>query len=153
MSQLMRLWYLSHWRPANVLASLRIRAVSPEPSLFANLKYGRRQRVRQKHQASSLTGWLRMRVWRMRVRRTKRVIISWHDLCSKLTNDTKFRESLMVSIEFRVAKSEFRIAKKKKKKKKKKRRVSSCKKRVSSKKRTVSSYRQRVSSYWKRVSS
>ena len=31
----MRLWYLSHRRPAKAQASLRIRAVSPEPSLFA----------------------------------------------------------------------------------------------------------------------
>ena len=39
MSQLMRLWYLSHRRPAKAQASLRIRAVSPEPSLFAHMKY------------------------------------------------------------------------------------------------------------------
>ena len=35
MSQLMRLWYLSHRRPAKAQASLRIRSVLPEPSLFA----------------------------------------------------------------------------------------------------------------------
>ena len=35
----MRLWYLSHRRPANAQASLRIRAVTPVPSLFANMKY------------------------------------------------------------------------------------------------------------------
>ena len=33
MSQLMRLWYLSHRRPVKTQASLRIRAVSPEPLL------------------------------------------------------------------------------------------------------------------------
>ena len=44
----MRLWYLSHRRPAKALASLRIRAVSPEPSLFTHMKYGSRQRVRPK---------------------------------------------------------------------------------------------------------
>ena len=48
MSQLMRLWYLSHRQPAKTQASLRIRAVSPEPSLFALIKYGNRQRVRPK---------------------------------------------------------------------------------------------------------
>ena len=48
MSQPMRLWYLSHWRPAKAQASLRIRAVSPEPSLFAHMKNGSRQRVRLK---------------------------------------------------------------------------------------------------------
>ena len=47
-SQLMRLWYLSHRRPAKAQANLRIRAVSPEPSLFANIKFDRRQRVRLK---------------------------------------------------------------------------------------------------------
>ena len=42
MSQLMSLWYLSHRRPAKAQATLRIRAVSPEPSLFAHMKYGSR---------------------------------------------------------------------------------------------------------------
>ena len=35
MSKHMRLWYLSHRQPAKAQASLRICAVSPEPSLFA----------------------------------------------------------------------------------------------------------------------
>ena len=48
LSQHMRLWYLSHRRPAKAQVSLRIRAVSPEPSLFAHMKYGSRQRVRPK---------------------------------------------------------------------------------------------------------
>ena len=47
LSQLMRLiWYLSHRRPAKAQASLRIRAVSPKPSLFAHMKYENKQRVR-----------------------------------------------------------------------------------------------------------
>ena len=37
MSQLMRLWYLSHRRPAKAQGSM------PEPSLFAHMKYGRRR--------------------------------------------------------------------------------------------------------------
>ena len=41
-SQLMRLWYLSHRQPAKVQASLRIRAVSQESLLFAHMKYGSR---------------------------------------------------------------------------------------------------------------
>ena len=45
LSHLMRLWHLSHRRPAKAQMSLRIRAVSPEPSLFAYMKYGRRRRV------------------------------------------------------------------------------------------------------------
>ena len=48
MSQLMRLWYASHRWPVKVQASLRIHAVSPEPSLFAHMKYGHRRRVRPK---------------------------------------------------------------------------------------------------------
>ena len=48
LSQLIRLWYLSHWRPAKAQASLRIRAVSPEPSLFAHMKYGSRRSVQLK---------------------------------------------------------------------------------------------------------
>ena len=47
LSQLMRLWYLSHRWTANVLASLRICAVSPEPLLFAHMKYGSIPRIRQ----------------------------------------------------------------------------------------------------------
>ena len=45
-SQHMRFLYLSHRRPATAQASLRIRGISPEPSLFAHMKYGRRQMVR-----------------------------------------------------------------------------------------------------------
>ena len=77
MSQPMRLWYLSHGRPAKAQANLRIRAVSPEPSLFAHMKYGSRQRVRPKNQTSSLTWWLHMRL-KMRLRMTKSTIILWY---------------------------------------------------------------------------
>ena len=48
MTHLMRLWYLSHRRPAKAQASLCIRAVSPEPSLRTHMKYGNRRRVRPK---------------------------------------------------------------------------------------------------------
>ena len=47
----MKLWYLSHRRPAK--ASLSIRAVSPEPSLFAHMMYGGRRRVRPKSDIQS----------------------------------------------------------------------------------------------------
>ena len=49
MSQLMRLWYLSHRRKAKAQASLRIRTGSPEPSLFAHIKYGSRRNVQPKN--------------------------------------------------------------------------------------------------------
>ena len=55
----------------------RICAVSPEPSLFAHMKYGSRWRVRPKHQTSSPTWWLHLRVWRISLRRTKSTIILW----------------------------------------------------------------------------
>ena len=42
----MRLRYLSHRWPAKAQASLRVRAVSPEPLLFALMMYGSRRRVR-----------------------------------------------------------------------------------------------------------
>ena len=42
----MRLWYLSHRQPAMAQVNLRIRTVSPEPLLFAQMKYGSRRRVR-----------------------------------------------------------------------------------------------------------
>ena len=48
MSQLMRLWYLSHMQPAKARASLRVHPVSPEPSLFAHKKYGSRRRAQPK---------------------------------------------------------------------------------------------------------
>ena len=88
MSQLMTLWYLSHRWPAKAQASLRIRAVSPEPSLFAHMKYGCRWRVQTKNQTFSPTGWLRMRVWRMSLRRMKSTIISWHSSFAVYTQNT-----------------------------------------------------------------
>ena len=45
MSQLMKLWYLPHRRLAKAQASMCICAVSPEPLLFAHIKYGSRRRV------------------------------------------------------------------------------------------------------------
>ena len=45
MSQLMSLWYLPHRQPVKAQVRLRIRAVSPELSLFARIKYGSRGRV------------------------------------------------------------------------------------------------------------
>ena len=75
MSQLMRLRYLSHRRPAKAQASLRIRTVSPEPSLFAHMKNESRQWVRPKiRHIAPLGGWAcAFEEWR-----TKSTIISWH---------------------------------------------------------------------------
>ena len=58
MSQLMRLWYLSHRRPATAQASLHIHTVAPEPSLFTHIKYGSGRRVRPKiRHLAPLDGW------------------------------------------------------------------------------------------------
>ena len=76
LSQVMGLWYLSHRQTAKAEVSLHICAVSPEPSLFAQMKYVSRQRV-SKSQTSSPSGWLHMRVWRMSLQRMKSAIISW----------------------------------------------------------------------------
>ena len=48
MDRVKRIWYLSHMRAANVQASLRIRAVSPEPSLLAHTSSESRGTFRQK---------------------------------------------------------------------------------------------------------
>ena len=77
----MRLWYLSNRRPAKAQVSLCIHAVSPEPLLFAHMKYGGRQRVRQKiRHLAPLDGCACTFEERV-LRRIKRegAIISWDD--------------------------------------------------------------------------
>ena len=66
----MRLWYLGDQR------RLR-RACASAHSRQSLMKYGSKPRVRPKNQTSRPTGWLRMRVWRISLRRTKSAIISW----------------------------------------------------------------------------
>ena len=53
-----RIWYLSHMRAAKVQASLRIRAVSPEPSLLAHTSSESRGTFKQKARSLALlNGW------------------------------------------------------------------------------------------------
>ena len=53
-----RIWYLSPMRAAKVQASLRIRAVSPEPPLLAHTSSESRGTFRQKARSlASLNGW------------------------------------------------------------------------------------------------
>ena len=53
-----RIWYLSPMRAAKVQASLRIRAVSPEPSLLAHTSSESRGNFRQKARSlTPLNGW------------------------------------------------------------------------------------------------
>ena len=48
MDRVKRIWYLSPMRAAKIQASLRIRAVSPEPSLLAHTSNESRGTFRQK---------------------------------------------------------------------------------------------------------
>ena len=58
MDRVKRIWYLSPMRAAKVQASLRIRAVSPEPSLLAHTSSESRGTFRQKARSlASLNGW------------------------------------------------------------------------------------------------
>ena len=58
MDRLKRIWYLSPMRAAKVQASLRIRAVSPEPSLLADTGSESRGTFRQKARSlAPLNGW------------------------------------------------------------------------------------------------
>ena len=58
MDRVKRIWYLSPMRAAKVQASLRIRAVSPEPSLLAHTSSESRGSFRQKARSlAPLNGW------------------------------------------------------------------------------------------------
>ena len=58
MDRVKRIWYLSPMRAAKVQASLRIRAVSPEPPLLAHTSSESRGTFRQKARSlASLNGW------------------------------------------------------------------------------------------------
>ena len=58
MDRVKRIWYLLPMRTAKVLASLRIRAVSPEPSLLAHTSSESRGTFRKKTRSlAPLNGW------------------------------------------------------------------------------------------------
>ena len=58
MDRVKRIWYLLPMRAAKVQASLRIRAVSPEPPLLAYASNESRETFRQKARSlASLNGW------------------------------------------------------------------------------------------------
>ena len=58
MDRVKRIWYLSPMRAAKVQASLRIHAVSPEPSLLAHTSSESRGTFRQKARSlAPLNGW------------------------------------------------------------------------------------------------
>ena len=58
MDRVKRIWYLSPMRAAKVQASLRIRAVSPEPSLLAHTSSESRGTFRRKARSlAQLNGW------------------------------------------------------------------------------------------------
>ena len=110
--------YLSHRRPAMAQASLRIHTVSPEPSLFIHIKYESKRRVQPKNQISNLTGWLRVHVSRMSLRRTKRAIISWDGsiivLIVTLNNNSmnqSFKEFRSIHVSHVMIKPDFALCK------------------------------------------
>ena len=58
MDRVKRIWYLSPMRAAKIQASLRIRAVSPEPSLLAHTSSESRGTFRQNARSlAHLNGW------------------------------------------------------------------------------------------------
>ena len=58
MDRVKLIWYLSHMRAAKVQASLRIRAVSPEPLLLAHTSNESRGTFRKKARSLAyLNGW------------------------------------------------------------------------------------------------
>ena len=58
MGRVKRIWYLSPMRAAKVQASLRIRAVSPEPPLLAHTSSESSRTFRQKARSlAPLNGW------------------------------------------------------------------------------------------------
>ena len=58
MDRVKRIWYLSPMRAAKVQASLRIRAVSPEPPLLAHTSSQSSETFRQKARSlAPLNGW------------------------------------------------------------------------------------------------
>ena len=60
LSRVKRIWYLSPMRAAKVQATLRIRAVSPEPPLLAHTSCESRGTFRQKTRSlAPLNGWAR----------------------------------------------------------------------------------------------
>ena len=73
----MRLWYLSHRRPAKAQVSLCICTVMPEPSLFAHMKYGSRRRVRPNIRHLAPLDCCACVFERMSLRRMKSAIVSW----------------------------------------------------------------------------
>ena len=58
MDRVKRIWYLSHMRAAKVQVSLRVRAVSPEPSLLAHTSSESSGTFRQKARSlAPLNDW------------------------------------------------------------------------------------------------
>ena len=88
MSQLMRLWYLSHRRPAKAQANLHICAISSEPLLFAHMKYGSRRRVPPKirHLAplDGCTCTFEEWIWRTKKYHNLMTWLKWTNLYSEL---------------------------------------------------------------------
>ena len=78
MGYVKRIWYLSPTWAAKVQASLRIRAVSPEPLLLAHTSSESRGTFRQKPRSLvPLNGWGCMRSWNLSWRNARRHKFAW----------------------------------------------------------------------------
>ena len=69
---------LRKWASAQQNKQNDICTQAPEPSLFAHIKVWKKMKGPTKNQTSSSIGWLRMRVWRMSLQRTKEAKTSCH---------------------------------------------------------------------------
>ena len=79
LSQFMRLYGTSHRRPATSEGSgepVHLRSLVRAFAVRTH-EVSKWMKGPTKNQTSNSTGWLRMHVWRMSLRRTKRAIISW----------------------------------------------------------------------------
>ena len=89
MSQLMRLWYLSHRRPSKAGEPAHSRCLARAFAVCTHEEW-KQTKGPTKIQTSSANGWLRMRVWRMSLQRTKSAIISWHGSFAPLSHPSRF---------------------------------------------------------------
>ena len=87
-----RIWYLSPMRAAKVQASLRIRAVSPEPPLLAHTSSESRRTFRQKARSlAPLNGW----ACAVKICSKTQIRLTRH-ICSCQRKSTQEKESIMM---------------------------------------------------------
>ena len=98
MDRAKRIWYLSPMRAAKVQASLRIRAVSPEPPLLAHTSSESRGTVKQKAQIPGPSEWLDMRSWNLSWRNARRHKFAWRGSYYLWTRVCTFQTDLQLYV-------------------------------------------------------